>query len=78
VDPEATISGDARFEDNRALSFRDGIYRLQLPTLSASNEVLLHGVSILTDALKIARFFEENPLKTQPLQSSTYLTDPTA
>ena len=66
MDQEATIAGDARFEGNRALSFRDGIYRLQLPTISASSEVLLHGVSILTDALKIARFFEENPLRTSP------------
>jgi hypothetical protein len=44
------------------LSFRDGIYRLRLrlPALDEPYEVLLHGVSQLADALRVASFFGQN------------------
>lgn len=48
----------------QVLSFRDGIYRLRLrlSAIDAPHEVVLHGVSRLADALRVVRFFEENPL----------------
>lgn len=64
MNDETNISGQSVTEGHKALSFRDGIYRLRLhlPAFDAPYEVLLHGVSRLSDALRIARFFEDKLL----------------
>jgi hypothetical protein len=64
MDNDANIAGNDLVESGQVLSFRDGIYRLRLrlSAFDAPHEVILHGVSRLADALRMVRFFEENPL----------------
>jgi hypothetical protein len=64
MNEKTSITGRSATEGHKALSFRDGIYRLKLhlPAFDAPYEVLLHGVSRLSDALRIARFFEDRML----------------
>ena len=64
MNEETGISGRSVSKGDQTLSFRDGIYRLRLhlPAFDAPYEVLLHGVSRLSDALRIARFFEDKLL----------------
>jgi hypothetical protein len=61
-------AGENVVESGEVLSFRDGIYRLRLrlSAIDAPQEIVLHGVSRLADALRVARFFEENPLSHAP------------
>jgi hypothetical protein len=61
---EANIAGGDGAEAGQVLSLRNGIYRLRLrlPAIEMPHEVVLHGVSQLTDALRIALYFARTPI----------------